>query len=241
MCAVIGFYSADPNSVDISILKQIYLESKIRGKHATGAYLYGDGVSLPIPSKEFVDLFPFEIISGETYFIGHTRYSTSDLSYNQPIIDKGVGVVHNGVITQEEPTKWEHHFGYKCETLNDSELILKCFQENKTHPLTKFKGSSVACIISDGNSLVFFRNESRPLWYYMHNKSLFISSTRDILRRAFDAVINLGIEPIKCDPYVEYKLIKGNLSKTTLSKDFIDKQVTLPCSDFYKSLCDGLS
>ena len=55
--------------------------------------------------------------------IGHCRYSTSDLQYNQPIYNDDYSIAHNGVVSQEMPERWKELYGYDCKTKNDSELI----------------------------------------------------------------------------------------------------------------------
>lgn len=239
MCAVIGFYSSDVSEQERLLLSEVFIQSGIRGKHATGLFWGGGYVSEPVNVYDFVELFPFEEITGETYLIGHTRYSTSDLDYNQPILcNEGVSVVHNGVITQETPEKWVKHFGYSCETRNDSELILRAYI-NGHHPIERFKGSSISCIISDGRFLKFFRNSSRPLWFIKYGGSYFISSTKDILIRSFGK-FGINIEPINCEPGVEYYITGGVLTKRSGMRIDYDWQCSLDCATNYKSLANGL-
>lgn len=238
MCSVIGYYSRNTTLKERNILKSIFLQSGIRGKHATGLFCGNGYVSEPVSTYEFSELFPFEEIVGETYLIGHTRYSTSDLNFNQPIVIEGIAIVHNGVVTQENPSKWENHFGYMCETRNDSELLLRAYRSG-VHPLVKFRDSSIACIVSDGSYLKFFRNEYRPLWFFASDGSYFISSTRDILVRAFREN-GISISPIKCKPCIEYSITNGELIELGIIDSKADLQRSLDCTLRYKSLSYGL-
>jgi len=242
MCSVIGFVTNNYNEEQNLLLIELFKQSQIRGKHATGLSYFdktGQVYTLlaPIHANEFIkEIEEFNFIDQKDLFlIGHTRYSTSDLEYNQPIHFDGISIVHNGVITQEFSNKWKEHFGYDCETKNDSELILRCIKNNE-HPLIKFKGSSIAAIVLQNEEIKFFRNGNRPLWYLEYNGSYFISSTKDILQRTFKNVLNEYIEPIKCENGIEYKID----SIFRFSKSFInidsDQQIDLECSNYYKKV-----
>lgn len=229
MCAVIGVYTKDLNSHK-EILKEIFTQSQIRGKHATGIAYLDEGVmvniSKPIPSKSFIKCIDSIDVIGEFYGIGHCRYSTSDISYNQPIVEDSSAVVHNGVITQKDPNSWEEEFGYNTEGLNDSELILKSSLAGKT-PLLEFENSSMSCLElfnSGGKPVIFmYRNEYRPLWYVEFEGAIFSASTSDILKRSFKAVYDLDIVTIKCEVMRQYMITDGKLSSIMLKdgKDLI--------------------
>ena len=128
MCAVIGAYIENPSSLDLNILANIFRESSIRGLHATGvSWIRNDRIHTMIsatPAGKFLEAFDLKnTISedGNLYLIGHCRYSTSDLNYNQPLWDESLAIVHNGVVSQEMPENWERLYGYKCKTKNDSD------------------------------------------------------------------------------------------------------------------------
>ena len=135
MCAVVGIVLKSPTAQDFQMAKRVFHESSIRGLHATGiSYVKGNKITtekLAVPA----DAFPFEFENyvnedGNLYLIGHCRYSTSDLQYNQPLGDSSVSIVHNGVVTQELPENWKELYGYDTETKNDSELIYKTVTES---------------------------------------------------------------------------------------------------------------
>lgn len=185
MCAVIGTIVQNPSIKQLDMIMQVFLESKIRGMHATGLSYVKNGsittLRLPVPA----DKFPFDFESylnedGNLYLIGHCRYSTSDLEYNQPLSEMNKSIVHNGVITQELPENWKELYGYDCITKNDSELVL-----HSEDPLQEFPGMSMGvCELRTDKTLRSFRNGKRPLYLTTFNNGCIITSTKDIPHRA---------------------------------------------------------
>jgi glutamine phosphoribosylpyrophosphate amidotransferase len=186
MCAVIGISIHDVSESDIELIKRIFLESRIRGKHATGvSYIKGDAIvtfSLPVPADEFIQQFDFHeaIDNGDINLIGHCRYSTSDLEYNQPIANGNKAIVHNGVISQELPENWEEMYGIKCETKNDTELLLR----TEGNPFAAWPNASISAIVLYPNKLRVYRNGKRPLYETVVENGFILTSTKDIARRA---------------------------------------------------------
>jgi glutamine phosphoribosylpyrophosphate amidotransferase len=189
MCAVIGAIIKEPRAEDLLMLHRVFLESKIRGMHATGISYVKNGQIVtdkrPVPADEF----PFNFAEyvnedGNLYLVGHCRYSTSDLEYNQPIANDNLSVVHNGVITQELPEKWKELYGYDCETKNDTELILHT-AEDCISPLLRWKDSSLAvCELHVDKVLRVYRNGKRPLYLTNISNGCIITSTADVPKRA---------------------------------------------------------
>lgn len=230
MCAVIGIILNNPSKTDFELVRNIFIESKIRGMHATGMSF------LPHWSKEIVtitDVIPADkfaeihlndeklssMISddGNLYMIGHCRYSTSDLEYNQPLYKSNKSIVHNGVITQESPEKWKDKFGYDCITKNDSELVL-----HSSNPLQEFYDMSMGvCELDIAKTLRVYRNGKRPLYLTDIENGSIITSTVDIARRAgltgnteeiplntyltFDDNLAITIESVTIDGAVDYQ------------------------------------
>jgi glutamine phosphoribosylpyrophosphate amidotransferase len=198
MCAVIGAALKSPTPEQLELVRNVFLESRIRGMHATGLSYVSNGkvVTLkePVPSPEFTPLSDMEQFineDGNLYLIGHCRYSTSDLRYNQPIqINDKVSIVHNGVISQELPENWKDLYGYETETHNDTELINHTLEAG-LNPLTEWADSSMAVIElhSDG-MMVWYRNGKRPLYKTVLKNGNIITSTKDIVKRA-----GIRIEP----------------------------------------------
>ena len=189
MCSVIGAIIKEPRAEDFLMLHRVFLESKIRGMHATGISYVKHGKiiteKLPVPADEFPFYFPSYVNEdGSLYLIGHCRYSTSDLEFNQPIANENLSVVHNGVITQELPENWKELYGYDCETKNDTELILHT-AEDCISPLLRWKDSSLAVIELHVDKVIrFYRNGKRPLYLTNISNGCIITSTADVPKRA---------------------------------------------------------
>ena len=204
MCAVIGAILKNPSLADLESVKKVFLESKIRGMHATGMSIIFNNKVLtfkePVPADRFVHLDDLkEMINddGNLYLIGHCRYSTSDLLYNQPIANESHSIVHNGVITQELPENWSKIFHYTCETKNDSELVL--YSDNA---LGEYPDASMAvCELSVEKKLTAYRNGKRPLYMTNLENGILFTSTADIPKRA--EIVGTTVE-VPMDTYVTF-------------------------------------
>jgi glutamine phosphoribosylpyrophosphate amidotransferase len=189
MCGVIGAIIEKPSEEDFDTIKRVFLESKIRGMHATGlSYVKGYQIyteKLPVAADQFPFDFPKYVNEdGNLYLVGHCRYSTSDLEYNQPFNNDTISVVHNGVITQELPEKWKDLYGYDCITKNDSELLLHTLEDDKC-PITTWVDSSLAvCELWFCKRLRFYRNGKRPIYFTCLQNGYIITSTEDVAKRA---------------------------------------------------------
>ena len=199
MCGVIGVSLKNVTREDLELVDRLFRQSMIRGKHATGvSYLKEEMITTikkTMNACDFMDDHQIEnwVDDDKLRMIGHVRYSTSDLRYNQPFQNEYVAISHNGVISQD-PAVWE----FETETKNDSELILRAF-ENKKHPLEIYADRSMAVTRISHKSLVGFRNHERPLWYTERENGLLFASTEDILKRS-------GVDTpiLQCEPFVEY-------------------------------------
>lgn len=212
MCGIIGVSLLNATKSDIEKVLKLIDESSIRGIHATGISLVINEkiktYKVHEPACAFLDRhWVREMVQNgdNLMMIGHTRYSTSDLRYNQPLGDEDISIVHNGVISQELPKTWGKAYGLKTKTTNDSELILSCIN-NGEKPLEKFDGSMAVCTLTP-TLLTAFRNGERPLWYSQEDNGVVFASTKDILLRS--GFKNL----IKCDMFTEYICYKGKLTK----------------------------
>jgi len=216
MCGIIGVYLKNITQAQLEIVNKIILQSGIRGVHATGLSYLLDGKVITKKKhssagdfmkenyiKNFVDT------DGGLYLIAHTRYSTSDLRYNQPIGDNKLAICHNGVISQESPKKWKKIFSLETKTSNDSELIFSCIKAGD-EPLEFFNGSMAVCTLKN-KELVGFRNHERPLWYSLLENGIIFASTDDILVRS-------GLKHnVKCSMFTKYAF-NGQLKVITMKK-----------------------
>lgn len=180
MCGVIGV----KGKVDPSLIKQLFIETQIRGRHATGVSYWKDGkvntIKEPIPAEEFVEKYdPADWFDGDTItMVGHCRYSTSDLEFNQPISNDERAVVHNGVITQEDPSVWAEMYGYNCEGKNDTELLFLSWDAEA------WPDSSIAAIFLEDGDIKYTRNGKRPMWITIIDETVVVTSTKDIALRS---------------------------------------------------------
>lgn len=192
MCAIIGAILKQPTESDWDIVKKVFIQSGIRGLHATGASFllhWNKGITTfvePVPAEKFVQIHleksvkEFVNEDGNLYMIGHCRYSTSDLQYNQPIYNDDYSIAHNGVVSQEMPERWKELYGYDCKTKNDSELILQCLSAGKS-PLVEFPDSSMAVAeLHKDKKMRFYRNGKRPIYFTHTPNGYIITSTEDI-------------------------------------------------------------
>lgn len=187
MCSVIGIKLKNPN---LDLVREIFLQSRIRGMHATGITYYKNKklhtIKDPIPADKFINKYDFSefVDKDQLNLIGHCRYSTSDLEYNQPMTSKNFSIVHNGVVTQELPENWNTLYDVSCETKNDSELLVHTL-ENREDPLERWKDSSISMVsIDSSGDIKYTRNGKRPLWIWESGKDFIVTSTRNIAIRA---------------------------------------------------------
>ena len=189
MCGVLAVSMKGVSVRDLEQIRNLFIQSMIRGKHATGVTYYKNGelhtIKEPITAMQFMSKYdPQDFVdeNGDVTLIGHTRYSTSDRKHNQPFQGDKISIAHNCVISQD-PEVWE----YETETRNDSELILRCI-ENGDNPVEVYKKRSMACVaieLENGSPFLrAWRNRERPLWYFSKLRNVVFASTSDILKRS---------------------------------------------------------
>jgi glutamine phosphoribosylpyrophosphate amidotransferase len=224
MCSVIGVILSKPTQKNFQEILRVFHESRIRGMHATGiSYVKQNKIhtkKLPVKSTDFPFDFPAYVNEdGNLYLIGHCRYSTSDLQYNQPISNHKLSIAHNGVISQEHYERWSTLYGYDCETRNDSELLLRSVEDEKS-PLIHWDTASLAvCELYSDKKIRFYRNGKRPLYFTSMPNGYIITSTKDIPGRA-----GLIDPQTKCQPYTYYDVTEFDLSTSKISSKNKDLQ-----------------
>jgi len=216
MCGVIGVSLSNVTEDDFEFVRRTFLQTMIRGKHATGLSYVKNGIIETIkrgePVTQFLQQLDFNNFvneDGGLYLIGHIRYSTSDIQYNQPFSNGEISIAHNGVLSQDEPENWK----YKCDTANDSEMILKSYESGKK-PLQDFMRESMAVVtIKSDKTLSCYRNHERPLWHTKLDNGIIFTSTKNIAIRS-------GLNnPLKCDMFTEYNYNGGTLETVQVDYD----------------------
>jgi glutamine phosphoribosylpyrophosphate amidotransferase len=236
MCGVIGVWGDNLDEI-LYYTMRLFQESQVRGKHATGlSYIKNDEIKTeikPISSKQFVEEFDWSVLPEKIKLIGHTRYSTSDLKYNQPIFNESISIVHNGVITQQDPSLWKQHYGYDCKTRNDSELILRSTLVHNI-PLEEFNQSSMAVLELTSNHIMFYRNGNRPLWWVVLNDCFYVASTKDILLRTFSE--EQGLLFNKCESNSVYMIDNSGFDNFHVTNNHKDFQIESVCGKYYNKV-----
>ena len=148
MCGIIAADISDISSEQIEGVKRLMIEAEVRGMHASGISWVSEGkihtIKKSVPISELLKEFDIyrcvDENNGHLVLIAHIRYSTSSLEFNQPITDPileddqysydkvgnpgRLSVVHNGVITQSDPSLWNEEYGLGVPYgENDSELV----------------------------------------------------------------------------------------------------------------------
>lgn len=203
MCGVIGVALHDVTPEDLEMVREVFIESRIRGLHATGLSVLHGGKITTIrkagPPEDLIALNRLHeyVDEGTLYLIGHNRYSTSDILYNQPFHNSAndFALAHNGVISQEDPSTWYDQYGYVAQTKNDSELLMLTVLAGKD-PFVEWKDASIAAVELRANrSLRFYRNGKRPLYLTSKENGVIITSTKDIMSRVLPGSFTESVQP----------------------------------------------
>lgn len=203
MCGIVAVKQKRGHPFPLHAFISLMEEASIRGVHATGvSYFLDDRVrTFKTPKPMSLKNLPSSVLkelSSCDGAIGHVRYSTSDLQFNQPFQIGELALVHNGVVSQADPSKWEELFGVSCATRNDSEILLHVAASKPYHPVT-LENTSQACALLEQDSISFWRNAQRPLYYVETDEYLAAASTKDIIKRA------LGKSSIRTEPFTVYR------------------------------------
>jgi glutamine phosphoribosylpyrophosphate amidotransferase len=206
MCGVIGVSIKNVTDEQLEIIYRVLVESEIRGMHASGIAWAADNMLYSVrESKSMSELLDDEsdllkrliVNDNDLNMIAHTRYSTSSLFFNQPIMGIDMAISHNGVISQSPAIHWGMEFSLETQTENDSELILRAI-ENGEDPFDKFEDASMAYVsLTKEGEVNYARNGKRPLWYYGFTNGFIVCSTEDILLRA----TNNKLKPMMVLPF----------------------------------------
>lgn len=212
MCGIIGFHG-NSTADNLEAIRNLLYQSKIRGLHSSGvSYLFNGDIKTikeEIPADQFLQKY-WETISKdlssqkEILLVGHTRYSTSELGYPQPISSANGSIALNGVITQSEFHEWKDVYKINTDnytTQNDAEIMLD-FLENRTieelYAIRPF--SSAFCYLDRSNQkIIIFRTNDRPLHGFQLKNGVGFCSTKEILDRS------------KIDSLLDWKVSAGFL------------------------------
>lgn len=207
MCGIIGAELVSPTVEQLSLISNIFTNLQVRGQHAAGySFAYGEAIQTVSKScsvENLLNEYPItkSCVSGDKLaFIGHARYSTSTLDFNQPIESDAIAIAHNGVISQADSSTWGETFGVDVINPNDSSLILSALLANR-EPLYKYPDASMAVVeLRAEGRIRAYRNNQRPLWWAEFENGVIYASTFDSFHRA-------GIRHAQnCYPYHIYEI-----------------------------------
>ena len=118
----------------------------------------------------------------EKNIFGHNRLSIIDLESkaNQPMVTNNSVLVFNGEIYNYKEIREElKNRNVFCDTLSDTEVLLKALDIWGTNILTKLNGMwAISYFKKDENKIILSRDRfgKKPLYYYIDNNDLIVSS-----------------------------------------------------------------
>lgn len=186
MCGIIGYHGPRTEEA-LKLIEGCMLQAGRRGTHATGIAFLEDGelciLSEGVSASDFLAHYDLSAIApneATLSFVAHTRYSTSDLSWNQPLQDEECALVLNGVISQHPPAQWPLAELEPYKTGNDVEVALRYAKEGMRG---EAPGSFAILELWRDGRMFAYRNGDRPLYTAHTQGGDVFASTRDILER----------------------------------------------------------
>ncbi len=190
MCGIVA-YSGRNTAAARGLLEALLLEGERRGAHATGLAFLDAGQELcvfsePLPARVLVEHYALAqtLATGpeQLDFVGHTRYSTSDRRWDQPLRDPYCALVMNGVISQDEPESWPRTDDdlVPYRTGNDAEVALRYAKNGYRGQMP---GSFAVAELWCRGTVYAYRNTRRPLYLAWTAEGCFAASTMDMLHR----------------------------------------------------------
>jgi Alpha-glutamyl/putrescinyl thymine pyrophosphorylase clade 2/Glutamine amidotransferase domain len=236
MCGIVGiqFLSNRRQPKAKEFVEQLFLESKIRGCHASGVAFVDAGqinaYKQPLPANEFIKTAEWKSLNAtlpQTVLL-HTRYSTSgvctDSRNNQPLATRSLALAHNGIISMAEQDQFAISYNVQTQSANDSEIVLRKLLRHMNAgesvpeairgaitEIAVVETPIFACgLLLQNTDLYCFRDNVRPLYRFRvpELNLLGFCSTRDIFERG---VASCGLhspacEVELCEPYVIYRI-----------------------------------
>lgn len=183
MCGIFGAISKNDiiSKEAINILSR---NAELRGKDSSGLLYFDNGVYKVVRSNQDIEKLKRLVRPKSKIVLGHSRLITNGSKYNQPILDSGILVFHNGIVVNDSDIFRD--LGMLRETEVDTEIINKLlsiyFEGDQTgvslHDfLTKYiVGTvSIAALILKTGKLVLYSN-CGSLYYAFDDSTMFFSS-----------------------------------------------------------------
>lgn len=178
-------------------------------------------------------------IHGQTYScaFGHQRLSIIDLDSraNQPFFEEKNILLYNGEVYNFGRIKQQYEEqGYHYHTHSDTEVIAKSFSLENFNDLHKFNGMWALSFFNDKQKNIFLSRDrygKKPLFYYMDEETLCISSTI----KAIKSYLNLSLEYHK-EHLINYLLFGDMWPTDTQATHFKGINQVLPGHNAYIDL-----
>lgn len=173
MCGICGLLDGTTSPVEVDPIIEMFIETEMRGKDASGfaanveekIWYYRE----PVKSSELVKKVKDLKIAEAQTWIGHCRLAThgpaKNNENNHPFVDKGLALIHNGVIVNHEEVGEELGLEYKGQC--DTEGILKTinyYRLNKKQSVKKAIAS--ACLKLAGDMACALISTKGDLWLW---------------------------------------------------------------------------
>ncbi len=215
MCGIWSFITKDEKlkSDDVKgIVKELFILSESRGKEASGiASMNHDVIDIlkaPIAGSELIREKAFEEywirntneVQKEYVLVGHSRLSTNGSEKrgdnNQPVFDKNIVTVHNGIIVNVEKLWQKYADDIEREHQVDTEIFVKLYERflgenysvNKAleKVYSEIQGMASTISILGTQNMVVAASNNGSLYYCISNnkKSIVVASERLIVSKA---------------------------------------------------------
>ena len=234
MCGIFGFYIDEKFTGSWqTLLNDLAKLSHSRGKEASGISIMHQGKinvlrhkssSLDLlKDKDFISLLKeVDISKGNLLVLGHARLCTngdrSNIFNNQPVLDKDIVVVHNGIICNYEDI-WKNYLNDSSKSDLDTAVIPPFLEESlKTlsleDSLHKFYNviegdASLACLFTGQNVCTLTTNTGSLYYIEDSNKSIVFASQKTFINQISKKYFN---------NIVTHQLKSGDIKKIELKQ-----------------------
>ena len=215
MCGIFG--QITNKKINKNKIKKLAYHSAQRGIDSSGIIFENKGkynvCRADYSIKKLLNEFnPYD----SNIILGHSRLITNGLHDNQPVIRNDIGVIHNGIITNEKQV-WEKLKSQKKYKI-DSEVIIAIVEEHllnnnpietiKEKVLSMCEGSiSCALFLKNLGKVILFSNTGSLYLGYSSESSFFASE-----KYSLEQIGCTSIEQIKeKDSILDIPMIKNNI------------------------------